>query len=560
MADMSKFSPDEGQTIFDLKDRFVRPHIEQFVRDTVGFTGKNLIKNVLVTTTHYGCYFGLNLDGSVLVNGTPTQDLYIQVNRYDAPGKYILNGISQADGGSNFRMQAYIYNSENIFQRSYTDIGSGVEVTINDNEYANIQIVVTKAGGNVDHKVVYPMLRHADITDPTYEPYHDSVEVTFEEELHGVNLLPNNAPGSKTQGGITITKNSDNSFTSSAGTPSENVNGYYLAEGMILPKGTYIFSGLPSNLANLHAFMEIKTGGWVGTQIANLNINNPTAKFTLTEDTAIYVRPYINSGTAQPQMTWYPMLRKADIDDPTYRPYNPQAIQNQLNAETGVLGVRNLLPNNATNSTINGITYTVNSDGTVIADGTATADAYLAWDTGLSINTEMNEISAAIAKGYKISGCPDASASKYFVGLSSANRAYIVIKNGTKVTNKKFYPMIRLASDPDDTYAPYAMTNRELTEKVETLKSVRTWDSTTGIVLFKYGNIVTVNFDAMTAVTKGADEVFFTLPEGYRPRDIIQFVEPLNNRRIVISTNGQISSKIALENTYIRGYATFIVM
>ena len=27
------------------------------------------------------------------------------------------------------------------------------------------------------------------------------------------------------------------------------------------------------------------------------------------------------------------------------------------------------------------------------------------------------------------------------------------------------YPMLRLASDPDDTYQPYAMSNRELTEK-----------------------------------------------------------------------------------------------
>ena len=54
------------------------------------------------------------------------------------------------------------------------------------------------------------------------------------------------------------------------------------------------------------------------------------------------------------------------------------------------------------------------------------------------------------------------------------NRAYIVIKNGTTVSNKMFYPMLRLASDPDDTYQPYAMTNRELTEEKINLSDLKT--------------------------------------------------------------------------------------
>ena len=36
-------------------------------------------------------------------------------------------------------------------------------------------------------------------------------------------------------------------------------------------------------------------------------------------------------------------------------------------------------------------------------------------------------------------------------------------------SNLKFKPMLRLASDPDDTYVPYAMTNKELTEKTNEL-------------------------------------------------------------------------------------------
>ena len=41
----------------------------------------------------------------------------------------------------------------------------------------------------------------------------------------------------------------------------------------------------------------------------------------------------------------------------------------------------------------------------------------------------------------------------------------IFVRSGTTLSNAMVYPMIRLASDPDDTYVPYAMTNRELTEK-----------------------------------------------------------------------------------------------
>ena len=43
----------------------------------------------------------------------------------------------------------------------------------------------------------------------------------------------------------------------------------------------------------------------------------------------------------------------------------------------------------------------------------------------------------------------------------------IVCSSGTVLDNKTFAPMIWLASDPDDTYVPYAMTHRELTEKVQ---------------------------------------------------------------------------------------------
>ena len=42
----------------------------------------------------------------------------------------------------------------------------------------------------------------------------------------------------------------------------------------------------------------------------------------------------------------------------------------------------------------------------------------------------------------------------------------------------KLYPMLRLASDPDDTYTPYAKTNKELTEDVKRIPTAPTTDGT----------------------------------------------------------------------------------
>ena len=47
----------------------------------------------------------------------------------------------------------------------------------------------------------------------------------------------------------------------------------------------------------------------------------------------------------------------------------------------------------------------------------------------------------------------------------------VIIKANTTFNNVKVYPLLRLATDTDDTYVPYAMTNRELTRRVEGIYS-----------------------------------------------------------------------------------------
>ena len=164
---------------------------------------------------------------------------------------------------------------------------------------------------------------------------------------------------------------------------------------------------------------------------------------------------------------------------------------NNIWAANGVLGAKNLLKVTGATKTENGVTFTVNSDGSIsvsAADG-ATADTYFI------INGDNGKYE--VGKSYKISGCPSGGSFDtyymYYHCRNEGNTAWvdsasdtgngatwvsstkdtlsqvaIFVKNGVSISTPiVFKPMITSAEDTDDAYVPYAMTNRELTEKVQ---------------------------------------------------------------------------------------------
>lgn len=128
---------------------------------------------------------------------------------------------------------------------------------------------------------------------------------------------------------------------------------------------------------------------------------------------------------------------------------------------------KNLLKNTATSNTNNGVTFTVNEDGSVTASGTATENEFLGVNGGFVLP----------AGEYILNGCESVNASAhrlylYYDGKTIDNvsgdtlftleenkklQAYIIVVKGATV-NTIYKPMIRLASDPDATYEPYAGT------------------------------------------------------------------------------------------------------
>jgi hypothetical protein len=129
---------------------------------------------------------------------------------------------------------------------------------------------------------------------------------------------------------------------------------------------------------------------------------------------------------------------------------------------------KNLLQNTATSQEINGVTFTVNSDGSVTCNGEATASAVLV----ITNNWQTNTI---LGNRYIGSGCPSGgSDATYYLDLhnfghdtgdsvitkashteGSSYKVQIVIRTGYTCDNLTFYPMIRKADIEDDTYELY---------------------------------------------------------------------------------------------------------
>ena len=131
-----------------------------------------------------------------------------------------------------------------------------------------------------------------------------------------------------------------------------------------------------------------------------------------------------------------------------------------------------------TTRTANGLTFTDNGNGTITVNGTATATTIFQ----IKGRSSGNTLGLEAGTEYTISGCPSGgSGSTYKVDiLKYSSAAYatdygngasftyseataddvvgqirIVFYTGASVSNLVFKPMIRLASDTDDTWVPY---------------------------------------------------------------------------------------------------------
>lgn len=188
------------------------------------------------------------------------------------------------------------------------------------------------------------------------------------------------------------------------------------------------------------------------------------------------------------------------VTDGDMRPVTSNAVAEEvedLDAEiadvVNYYGAKNMLTTpyySADGLESNGITYTVNSDGSVTANGTATAASTFYFFHNIKGST------CQFINGCIFSKLTDGSNNTFFMSINATLDPWtpycritnegekvisgipnddtlvdgiIRIASGTTVTNKTFYPMIRKPGIKDDTYVPYTMTNKMLTDGYNTI-------------------------------------------------------------------------------------------
>ena len=123
---------------------------------------------------------------------------------------------------------------------------------------------------------------------------------------------------------------------------------------------------------------------------------------------------------------------------------------------------KNLLKNTAKNRTYNGLTLTVNDDGSVTLNGTA-ANTTIFVIGYISVKANTNYICTSgndlLRYSFRLEDgntvVHDFSANNTYTP-DSDNRYTVCIRVGNGATvNETSYPMVRLASETDDTYEPY---------------------------------------------------------------------------------------------------------
>lgn len=171
-------------------------------------------------------------------------------------------------------------------------------------------------------------------------------------------------------------------------------------------------------------------------------------------------------------------------ENPT--PDSPQDVNNVSGDNVIGISNKNVLPNPIQSQTLNGITITRNSDGTLLINGTATANTYFDFSTNFDTTKYA---------GYKFYGFPNNLG--FIVRISKSDRAslqdissngtvisnngtgnYIAIRigSGTNVNNRLLSPMIIAPTISDTSYAPHRENNFEVNLGVIELCKISTYE------------------------------------------------------------------------------------
>ena len=264
-----------------------------------------------------------------------------------------------------------------------------------------------------------------------------------------------------TNDGLTGVINSDGSVTVT-GTPTKRYAQAYFENVSSFPEGKYFISGGSHEVSTLTFQVDITR------QDDTIEyLRNTAMEFKADDKSRRVMIKYDSPDLQKTNYTIYPMLNVGETQAP-YEPYtgnqpspNPDYPQEiKIPGSDGSLEVRvfgaQLIAKTYASATINGITYTVNDDGSVTANGKATSNSFFL----LSMLPKANDVFLSggksesisivytnmVNKGYKDVGNGIYIPNQFDYEKYPNSRIQIQITEGTTVTNEIIRPMLNAGS------------------------------------------------------------------------------------------------------------------
>ena len=302
----------------------------------------------------------------------------------------------------------------------------------------------------------------------------------------GYNILENILTDS-TVNGITVKINKDKSIilngTATSNTSLDITGNFAITEQSI-------FSGMCDGYGYNKMLIQIQGVDY------NVNIPNSNSQVLQPKDN-VKVRIYIYAGTSINNAIIKPQINKGTVAKP-YEAYGISPSPEYPSEIRAVGDNINLLENTAKTLTTNGITFTVNADGTVTANGTATSLAQIS----LIVNVKLPAGTYTIkdAKAYVES----AEFNNWFDGLNNSStltfntevllkNVYIQVKQGETVNNKIFYSKLEEGTIATS-YSKFEQGSVEIKKQTQNILSlVDLPASTNGITINKNNGKIVLN-------------------------------------------------------------------
>lgn len=153
-------------------------------RQTLGYTKKNLLKKGdLTSQTSNGITLTVNEDNSITVNGTATAN-FVRYFGYFKPTPNKTYNFTANSGSVNYKGVCYIKGIDDNDTWKYEGLDGNDKNNYIFTPTTDTNIVCyiyIESGATVENLTFYPMIRSAEITDGTYEPYVDDVDTRLQK-------------------------------------------------------------------------------------------------------------------------------------------------------------------------------------------------------------------------------------------------------------------------------------------------------------------------------------------------------------------------------------------